>query len=302
MSNATIDQVYIDAFRDNVRQLSQQKGSKLLSWCDSMSDEAQTGNWDRLSKGEAVAKPRLTATGDGTGREWTRRMAVASPFKDDEVTEVEDPSLMIADPNSNLVTSIGYSLGRQKDRLLINAAIGNTLQVVRNVPTAITPTATALPASQIIGDYTTPISFDMVTEVQQKFNTNDVEMDEPKVAVVGPQQIRELMNLTEQTSADYVQAQALQQNGIVPMWMGFTWVMSNLLTALVPAANSKDIIFMSRKALGFHMPQDVTAFVERDPSINYAWRPYAQFTAGACRVEDEHVVVCRVLDPTVPAP
>jgi hypothetical protein len=299
MSNVSIPQVYVDAFRDNVRQLAQQTGSRLAMWCDHMSQEAQTGNWDRLSKGEASAKARLTATGDGTGRVWSRRMAVATPFKDDEVTEVEDPSMMIADPNSNLVTSIGYSLGRQKDRILIQGAIGGALNVVRDIPTDIVPTPVALPAGQIVGDYSTPLSFDMVTEVTQIFNTNDVPMDEPKCAVIGPQQIRELMNLTEQTSSDYVQAQALQQNGIVPNWMGYTWILSNLLTSLVPATGEKDILFMSRKALGFHCPQDVTAFIERDPSINYAWRPYAQFTAGAVRVEDEHIVVARVADATV---
>jgi hypothetical protein len=302
MSNTTLQQVYVDAFRDNVRQLAQQKGSKLRAWCDQFSSEAETGNWDRLTKGEAVTKPRLTATGDGTGRVWSRRIAVAAPWKDDEVTEVEDPSMMLIDPNSNLVTSLGYSMGRQMDRLVIQGAIGNALNSVRNGDGSNAPTNIALPAGQIVGDYSTPISFDMVTEAIQIFNTNDVPMDEPKVAIIGPQQIRELMNLTEQTSSDYVQAQALQQNGIVPNWMGFTWIMSTLLTSLVPAENEKDIIFMSRKGCGFHIPQDVTAFVERDPSINYAWRPYCQFTAAGVRVEDEHVVVGRVLDPTVPAP
>jgi len=302
MSNATVDQVYVDAFRDNVRQLSQQKGSKLMSWCDHMSDEAETGNWDRLGKGEASSKGRLQATGNGTGRVWTRRMAIATPWKDDEVTETQDPSMMLADPNSRLVTSIGYSLGRQKDRLLIAAAIGGALSVVRDLPTDIVPTPVALPAGQIIGDYSDPMSFDLVTEVTQKFNTNDIEMDIPKVAIVGPQQVRELMNLTEQTSADYVQAAALQRGGIVPNWMGYTWIMSNLLTALSPAVDTKDIIFMTADALGFHTPEDVTAFIQRDPSINYAWRPYAEFTAGAVRIEDEKVVVCRMLDDTVPAP
>jgi hypothetical protein len=299
MSNASIPQVYVDAFRDNVRQLAQQKGSKLLNWCDSMSDEAETGNWDRLSAGEASAKDRLTATGNGTGRVWSRRMAIATPWKDDEVTEVEDPSMMIADPNSNIVTSLGYSMGRQKDRLIITAATGGALNVVRDLPTDIVPTPVALPATQIVGDYLSPLSFDMVTEATQIFNTNDVPMDEPKVAVVGPQQIRELMNLTEQTSSDYVQAQALQQNGIVPNWMGYTWIMSNLLTALIPGTGKKDLIFMTRKALGFHIPQDVVAFVERDPSINYAWRPYCQFTAGAVRVEDKQIVVANVLSDDV---
>jgi hypothetical protein len=161
-----------------------------------------------------------------------------------------------------------------------------------------------VPAGQIVGDFSDPISFDMVTEVLEIFNSNDIDMDEPKVAIVGPRQVRELMNLTEQTSSDYVQAQALQQNGIVPNWMGFTWIMSNRLyfNSPTPADDEQSLIFMSRKAMGLHVPEDITTFVERDPSFQYAWRPYCQFSAGSVRIEDEHLVWAKVLDTSVPAP
>jgi hypothetical protein len=129
-------------------------------------------------------------------------------------------------------------------------------------------------------------------------------MDEPKVAIIGPTQVRQLMNLTEQTSSDYVQAQALQQNGIVPNWMGMAWIMSNRLytNAPVPAITEQSCIFMTRRAMGYHIPEDITTFVERDPSNQYAWRPYCQFTAGSVRVEDEHLVWGKFLDAAVPAP
>ncbi len=304
MSNTTIEQVYIDAFRDSVRQLAQQKTSKTRGWCDQFSQEAETGNWDRLSEGEAVAKLRIDPTGSGTGRVWSRRIAIATPYKDDEVTEVEDPSLMLSDPNSNLVTSLGYSMGRKMDDIILTAAMGGALNSVRAGDGTNTPTTIAVTAGQKVGDFSTPISFDAITEILEKFNENDVDMEEPKVAIIGPRQVRELMNLTEQTSSDYVQAQALQQNGIVPNWMGFTWIMSTRLffNSAVPAVAEQTCVFMSRKAMGFHIPQDIVAFVERDPSINYAWRPYTQFTAGAVRIEDEHLVLGQFLDSSVPAP
>jgi len=294
----SIDQSFVDGFRDVLRHLSQQKTSKFRPYTDQYSPEAETGNWDRLGLAEAAPKVRGAAT-PNSERVWSRRIAVASPFNDAELTEVEDPSMMLIDPNSNFVKSLGYSMGRSMDDLIINAAIGNALNSVRAGDGSNTPTNIALPAGQIIGDYTAPISFDMVTEVIEKFNTNDIDMDEPKVAFIGPRQIRELMNLTEQTSADYVQAQALQQNGIVPNWMGFTWIMSTRLHALTPAATNKDLIFMTYDAVGFHIPEDITTFVKRDASVQYAWRPYCQYTAGAVRVEDEKVVVARVEDLTV---
>ena len=101
-----------------------------------------------------------------------------------------------------------------------------------------------------------------------------------------------------------IRDRALQRDGIVPNWLGFTWIMSNRLyfNSPVPAITQQTCVFMTRKAMGFHLPQDVTAFVERDPSLSYAWRPYCQYTGGSVRVEDEHLVVGKFLDDSVPAP
>jgi hypothetical protein len=212
--------------------------------------------------------------------------------------------MMLTDPNSNFVRSLGYSMGRKMDDIIITAALGSALNSVRDGAGANAPTGVAVPAGQIVGDFSTAISFDAVTEILEVFNENDIDMDEPKVAIIGPHQVRELMNLTEQTSSDYVQAQALQQNGIVPNWMGFTWIMSTRLyfNAPTPAEDEQSCIFMTRRAMGFHIPEDITTFVERDPSVQYAWRPYCQFTAGAVRVEDEHLVWGKFLDGGIPAP
>lgn len=300
MSNATIPQVYIDGFRNVVRQLAQQKGSKARGWTDQFSPEAETGNWDRLSKGEVGAKTRVMATPE-TGRTWSRRIAIATPYNDAEITEVEDPSMMIIDPNSNIVQSLGYSMGRQWDRSIFAAAVGTATNSVRASDGSNTPTQVALPTGQTVGDGTGAMTFDLVTQANEAFQTNDIDLDEPRVCFVGPRQVRELMNLTEQTSSDYVNREALQslnENGIVPMWMGCTWIMSTLLP--IPTTGQRSCVMMTRKGIGFHIPEDMTAFVERDPSLSYAWRPYCQSTFGSVRVEDEHVVELHVADATAP--
>jgi hypothetical protein len=302
MSNTTIPQVYVDGFRDAVRHLAQQKYSKLRAYTDQFSPEAETGNWDRLSSGEAAAKTRVLATPE-TGRTWSRRIAVATPFSDAEITEVEDPSMMLIDPNSNIVRSIGMSMGRNCDDVIISAALGGALNSVRASDGSNTPTTVALGAGQTIGDGTTPMSFDLVTQTQKYFMDSDIDPDMPKIFVVGPRQIQELMNLTEQTSSDYVQAQALQSYGIVPNWLGFTWIASTRLSAANgahPATGQRYCFACTTDALGYHVPQDVTTFVERDPSLSYAWRPYAQITHGAVRLEEASLARVHVADVDVP--
>lgn len=300
MSNATILQVYLDAFRDNIRHLAQQETSKARGWTDQFSAEAETGNWDRLAPADAVPKTRKMATPEG-GRVWSRRIAVATPYNDAEVVESEDPSLMIADPNSNIVQSLGYSMGRQMDDIIFAAAVGNALNSVRASDGTNTPTNVALPAAQTVGDGTGAMSFALATDALQVFNENDIGLEMDRVCFIGPQQVKELMNLTENTSADYVNAQALQtlnSSGVVSNWLGATWIMSTRLP--IPTTGQRSCIMMTRRAMGFHIPQDIETFMDRDPSLSYAWRPYCQFTAGAVRVEDEHVVEIHVADATAP--
>lgn len=288
MSNATIDQAYIDTFEGNVRHLAQQKFTKLRRTVD-VTTEGETHGWDRLSGGEAAAKTRKMATPE-TGRTWSRRVAVATPWSDAEVTELEDPTMMLINPNAALVRSLGMSMGRIQDIIIIRAAV-EAAALEGDGGTE------AFPAGQTIGTGAEEISFDLITQVQQKFLENNIDPDVPKYAVVSPAQVTKLMQLTENTSSDYVEAQRLQNYGIAPNWLGFTWINSTLLNNLAtPLVDEIYNIFYTDFALGFHIPQDVHAEVAKDPSLSFAWRVYCQLTAGAVRVEDEHIVRLHLAD------
>jgi hypothetical protein len=193
---------------------------------------------------------------------------------------------MIIDPNSNLVRSLGYSMRRARDDVIIAAATADALEGDGST--------TAFTAGQTVGDYTDPISFDGITAVQELFMQNDIDPSVPKVAVVGPTQVRKLMQLTEQTSSDYVSAQALQNYGIVANWLGFTWVNSTRL--LLPDTDQIDCLFMTQRAIGMNIPKNITAKVAEDPSISFAWRLYCFTVMGAVRVEDKQIVRGKLAD------
>lgn len=297
MSTANIR---VDAFQANVRHLAQQEKSKLLAYVDKDSQQAETNQWDFLSSGDMSAKSDDTATsGNETGRTWSRRQAVATPWNDHELVDTHEINMLLVDPNSKINQSLGYSAGRKIDDLIIAAATGN-VNVQTRSGGAVTSTPTALPAGRILGTGAEATSFDLVAQVQKSFMLNDIDPSIPKVAVVGPQQVYELLNLTEQTSSNYVHRESLQRlnaTGIVPMWMGFTWVVSTRLTS--PTAGERYCLFFTAgDALGFHMPQDITAKCAEDPSRQYAWRPYIEFTAGAARLEDARITVLHLADAT----
>ncbi len=282
-----IEQVYIDTFESNIRHLAQQEQSRVRGYVTERGVGSENHNWERLGFAEAAAKtsyagtPIATPTND---REFSRRVSVAATFNAGEHVAIESPVQMLVDPVSNLVQSIGYAMRRQFDRTIIRAA---TEAVALNGD----GTTDVFPAGQNIGNGSADISFDSVAQVQELFMDNNIFPEVPKAFIVGPKQVRQLMNLTENTSADYVQAQALQNYGISPNWMGFTWIASTLLNDLVaPLTDELYCFACTMYALGLHVPQDIHAEVMKDPGNSYAWRPYAEITLGAVRVEDEHIV------------
>ena len=203
--------------------------------------------------------------------------------------EHEDKVQMLVDPESTYAISQGNAMGRAYDKIIIEAASGTALDG--------TGTPVALPAAQTIGNGTLPISFDYITAVQEQFMKNEITPDEQKVFVVGPTQIRKLMQLTEQTSGDYVQREALQRlssTGICPNWMGFTWIMSNQLE--VPLATQLNCIAYTRRGIGLAVNQDMFTRITENPEKQYMIQVFSQWTAGAVRTEDEHVVILHVAD------
>jgi len=280
-----IDSAYIDTFENNVRHIAQQKVAKLIGTVQNKSESSEHHNWETLGVLEAATKTGRTNTPDQDSL-WGRRVSLAQTYHIGTSTELEDPVQMLVDPNSNLTRSIAMGMNRQKDKVIIAAATAAALKG--------DGTTEAFPGGQKVGDGTDVISFDMITEVQEKFMKNDIDPDVPKVMVVGPTQVRKLMQLTEQTSSDYVSAQRLLSYGIVPNWLGFTWINSTLLTA--PAGGQLSCLAYTMDAIGCNTNLDISAKVAQDPSISFAWRIYSHMTLGAVRVEDEQIVHMHVKD------
>ena len=287
MANS-ISNVYIETFENNVRQLAQQSIARLRPYVTERGTNGEKHNWERLSPGVASLKVGVRQATPFQDLPWSRRVSVAETFDSGETTEQEDPVQMLVDPNSNIALNLAMSMRRAVDDVIIAAAGGTALDG--------DGTANVFPAGQVVGDGTTPISFDFVTEVQEKFMSNDIENDVPKVAVVGPTQVRKLMQLTENTSKDYVRTglDQLSTTGMVASWMGFTWIMSTRLN--IPTATELDCLFFTRRALGLQFNKDITARIAEDPSISFAWRIYTHMTLGCVRVEDEHIVKLHVSD------
>ncbi len=281
----TISNVYIETFEQNVRHLAQQSDTRLRVHVTEKSTGGEKHNWERLGAGAATPKsgPRQpTPTSD---LPWDRRVSVAETWDAGETSEQEDPVQMLVDPNSNISKTLAMAMRRAVDDVIITAATADALQGDGGT--------IAFPAGQTIGTGAEVISLDIVLQVQELFNQNDVDPDEPKCWVLGPTQQRKLLQLMEVTSADYQNMKALA-TGYLPNWMGFTWVMSNRLE--IPLATQINNLAFTPRAIGLQVNRDISAKVAEDPSLSFAWRIYTFMTIGAVRVEDEHIVKVHLKD------
>ena len=288
--STSINNVYIDEFNQYLRLLAQQEYARLRPKVMEVSSGGESYSFDRLASAEATQKTTRAQATPVTDYAFSRRTATAKTYNVGELIEFEDQIQAKVNIQGGLVQSMGMSMARAFDDEIIRAFGGNALDGDGN--------NVVFPTNQRIGDGTSEINFDLITQVQQRFLENDIQGEVMKCAVIGPKQVRRLLQLTEQTSSDYVTREALQRLSaglIVPNWMGMTWICSTRL--LAPAANQLDCYFFTDRAMGLAINRDITTFVQQDPSRSYAWSLYSQATYGAVRVEDEHIINLRLSDP-----
>ena len=282
----TVDNVFIQTYENTVRHLAQQGITRLRPWVMERSVQSEGHNWERLGAQEAQQKTtRLQAT-PVQDYPWSRRKSVPVTWDTGDSTEQEDIVQMLVDPNSNLAMAQAKAMRRAHDDEIIAAAVGDSRDGDGN--------AVTIPAEQTIGSQGSPVTmtFDLVTEVTERFMDNDIDPDEEKVFVVAPKQARKLLQLTEATSGDYNAVRPLTSKGYIESWMGYTWLVSTRLPdSSAGQDDSENYIFAcTRKALGLQMNRDISVRIAEDPSVSFAWRLYAYSTFGAIRVEDEHLV------------
>jgi hypothetical protein len=280
---------YVRTFENNVRMIAQQRASLLRDWVQVIYKASERHLWPKVAAEEMGAKGSVTAATATPVADhvWTRRASVIATYAIGDLVQTNDISQMLVDPKSVYADSFGMAVARQIDNLIIDAATG-----AANTDHA--ATTASFPAGQEISDYSAEISFDLVAQVLELFNVNNVPLDEPKCFVIGPKQLRKLQGLVEYTSSDYAAVKALAETGFVQNWFGFTWIVSNLLN--VPGGSQLDCLAFTRKAMGLHISEEPRVEVAKDPANSFDWRLYCQLSAGAVRIQDEHIVRFKAKD------
>ena len=314
-----IDQAYIQTYESNVRHLAQQGSTLIRPKEMEVHDQSESHNWETMTQyptndqasavgaatpfegafqfpaddddrlGVQTKTSRLQDTPDVRPYFQKRRSLVAT-YDHGTSSEQEDIVQTLIDPNSNMALAQANAMKRKVDDLIV-ARMFDDMYIKGFEGTG---TTVSFPTTQIVGDGSAPISFDITTEICEIFLKNDIDPDVRKCMFIGPTQMRKLLQLTEATSADYINAKALAGSGYISNWMGMDWVVSNRLN--IPGVNEIDCFCLTDRALGLHVARDISTKVAEDPSKSFAWRIYSYMTMDCVRVEDQQIIKVHLAD------
>ncbi|MBK9446184.1 MAG: hypothetical protein IPO00_08850 [Betaproteobacteria bacterium] len=286
MAVADLSPIYQRDFEANLRALSQQRGSKLRACCVER-NAPDMHLWDRLG---ALATTSRTPGGNtaDTALSLTRRRSKPADF---EVSNLVDPSTIAyaaRDPRSDVLQGHVDAHGRNIDTIILNAALGATEDEAGG--------STAYPVAQSVGGAAQAFDFNFITSVNEMFWLRNVPQDEEKVFVIRPNGARKMLQMTQATSSDYVNAQALVSKGYVENWLGYTWIVSTSPGLTNVTGLQYYYVAMTKRAIGLHITKDLWTRVVESSEKSFAWRLYSAMALGATRIEDEHVVRAHVLE------
>lgn len=278
----TVNEIYAQQYGENIMALAQQKASKLMKHVYLKQNvrgkhffQDQIGEWSMSKK---VGRNPNTPSSDPN---LARRMAIMENYHDAVMLDRADELKIISDPKSMYTQSGGFAIGRQMDDVIIDALGGDA----KTGETG--STTTSLPASQIIVNGSTGLTFAKVKQASRILNENDVEQ-ENRVFVVSPRGIDDLLSVTEATSSDYATLNAIMSGSFDgKTWMGFEWVMS---TRLDVASSIRQNFAFHKNGVCAGLPVGPTIRTDERADKSYSWQVYYALDIGATRLEEERVV------------
>ena len=281
--SVNITQAFVNQYKSNVIQLSQQKGSRLEGAVRVERDvNANQYFFERLAKAAAVKKISRHSDTPQIDSNHDRRMVTLVDYEWADLVDKEDKVRILINPESEYAIAAAWALGRSKDDEIIAAMNGSSFSGVNGA------TVNAFPAGQKVAVAAAGLTLAKLLSAKQIIDLSDVDPDIPRYILVSPVHITDMLNTTEVKNADYNVVKALAM-GQVDTFMGFKFVMSNRLIAATDGSTSA-VMAWAQTGMGFAVASDIKTRITERADKSYSVQVYVAGTFGATRVEDEKVV------------
>jgi len=273
----TQNEIYTQAYSQNIMQLAQQKYSKLLNTVYLKPNvkgktffQDQIGEWAMSTKGGRNVQ---TPNNDPN---LARRMGVMLDYHDNRMLDRGDELKCISDPRSAYTIAAARSLGRKIDDVIIAAAVSTT--------TASGETgSTTAPTTATLAITTGSLYIQDITRMKLALDNSDVE-EEDRFIVITPTLLASALNDSKITSSDYANVKALV-NGQIKTFMGFNWIQS---TRIAQQSGLEGLVYQ-KYALCLAMASAPLVRTDERTDLSYSWQVYYELNCGAVRLEESRI-------------
>ena len=272
----TQNEIYAQAYSQNIMQLAQQKYSKLLNTVFIKPNvkgktffQDQIGEWSMSTKG---GRNVVTPNNDP---KLARRMGTMIDYHDNRLLDRGDELRSISDPKSSYTIAAARSLGRKIDDVIIAAALGTSNTGETGSGTAATPSTVSVTADSL--------SLKNVAAAKLALDDADVE-EEDRYLVINPTLLSSALQEEKMSSADYAVVKALV-NGDINTFMGFNWITS---TRLSQQSGLVGLVYQ-KYAMCLAMAAQPLVRTDERKDLSYSWQIYYELNVGAVRLEEDRI-------------
>lgn len=293
---------YATEFSTNWIHRAQQTKAKLDAFVIDENFSGERKRYDRLDKMTSTQRTdRKAATpisDASTDFRWCYRTTydLANEIAEEDARNLAPLVL----PTSDYVMAHAKRYARDCDQVAINAASGSVFTGEAGTTiTAFTDASYLIGKDGTIGSDTgtgTGLTVGKLISALQILNAGDVDDEKERVCVVSPIALSGMLNQTKVSSADYNTVRALV-NGEIDTYMGFKFVMSNLLPK---TGNIRTCLAWVKGAVK-RVKGGMRTTIDRLPQRSNAVQIYSSWDLSGTRLMDEGVIKINI-DESVALP
>lgn len=277
--SVNVTSAMIEAFSSRYEHFSQQMDSRIASIVRQEDFDGVFYNDDYIDPITGLVTNR--ATGSATESKdvsFTRNRLECATKTWSTYKAEKDIVKIIMDPKADIVKDMVAAFNRERDIITLASMVGDVMRYDEGSSAFV---ASALPAAQKIDATTGGMTVNVLLDIKEKMDSDEVSSEDRYIAI-SASGLRQLLEQTEITSADYNTVRALA-SGSLDTFLGFKFIHTELCPAGKVIAFQKD-----RVLFGYNMDRNLK--VEEDPAHNFDYVIFMEEQFGAIRREDTGVV------------
>jgi hypothetical protein len=276
-----ISTAFVKQFGGNLELLVQQKGSVLRGTVRlEPGIVGEQASFDQLGATAAVKKTTRNSDTPLVKSDHYKRWVTMYDYEWADLIDKEDKVKTLINPDNTYAINAAFALGRSMDDEIIAAALA-TAKTGKDGTTN-----TSFDSNFVVAVATSGLTLAKILAAKLKLDKANNDPSEERFWAVDPQQIGNMLNLTQVGSADYNTFKALAQ-GEVKSFCGFNFVPSN---RLAKSSTTRKTLAYTRNALLLAIGRDIKTEIDRLPTKSYATQVYASMGIGATRMNETGIV------------